>query len=359
MQERTAQSPLCPVLPVSWPLARGLGMSGAPALTPGSWGPPSAVSLASPASSCTSVSLSSQGELDPPARGPSPHCDYVPTPSATSTREPSWIVPMLPGASGLTPGIPSVRASALQWEQWASLFHSWETEVPSRDPQAKGHAARVWWCGPCFLCPLGRGKNVCLAVSSLQGSQLGPALPHTWEGVVPKLGHPEILAGWIPWARLACCLSKSSCWGHRHQDSAGQSRVTPTSSWGPPLWDSMTPAVGTGRGTDPPRPGPPPPRGRRPLPLPSSLLAVRFPLPGAASPSVPSLLLKTQPRASSGTVTVTRAAGSGVLTPRTGGRRKASTGGVVHGSFQAASTHSEVCGLDCARVGDPARPRQP
>lgn len=202
-------------------------MSGAPALTPGSWGPPSAVSLASPASSCTSVSLSSQGELDPPARGPSPHCDYVPTPSATSTREPSWIVPVLPGASGLTPGIPSVRASALQWEQWASLFHSWETEVPSRDPQAKGHAASVWWCGPRFLCPLGRGKNVCLAVSSLQGSQLGPALPHTWEGVVPKLGHPEILAGWIPWAQLACCLSKSSCWGHRHQDSAGQSRVTP------------------------------------------------------------------------------------------------------------------------------------
>lgn len=56
-------APLCPVPRVSWPLVGGLGRSGAPALTPQSWGPPSlplAVSLASPASSCTSVSLSSQ-----------------------------------------------------------------------------------------------------------------------------------------------------------------------------------------------------------------------------------------------------------------------------------------------------------
>lgn len=56
-------APLCTVPRVSWPLAGGLGRSGAPALTPQSWGPPSlplAVSLASPASSCTSVSLSSQ-----------------------------------------------------------------------------------------------------------------------------------------------------------------------------------------------------------------------------------------------------------------------------------------------------------
>lgn len=199
-----------------------------------------------------------------------------------------------------------------------------------------------------------------------------------------------------PWAQLACCLSKSPCWAHGHQDSAGQSLAIPTSPWHPPLWDNM-PSCGGDRDRD--RPSTPwatsPPGGRWPLPLPSGRpkppsvcqppgsvlspvalpspavtvpcpppswpLPLWSPLPVAASPSVPSLLLKAQPRTSSGNQTGCRvwgAGSTGLLRPilQTGGRGEASAHGVVRGSFRAASSHPEVCGLDCIRSGTRTAP---